>query len=577
MTIDQQVINKTPLPRTPLLRTPATRLRELKPQLPWVIVSVVVLGAVLLPALPLQIRAFTDNASGLRESMGLRNYGEMLWTTLTLGVGALAVAMVLGILLALCMHSLSPKLRRYLSFLPITPMVIPAVAHVVGFVFLFSPENGYVNSILRATPFFDGTSGPINVYQPSWIIAYTGVNLTSFVYLFVYTGLRNLGNDYAMASRVNGAGTMRTLFTITLPLLRPSLLYAAVVAFLLALGQFTGPLMLGRREGLDVITTRMYEMTEQYPVDYPVVAGLGTPLIVVAIFLIVFQKRAVGNQNRFVGTISSTKAADPTTITNVVGATIIILFALFSAILPILATVVVAFSQFWTGTPSMDSFTTQHFSTVLEDSDFWASVQTTLVAAVSAVLISIPVGMIISIGLYNRDRLWAPIGNVMDTAANLPLTLPASLMGFGFLFVFSQTGVYGSIGSLIAAYTILMIPYSVRYQLATLMQIGRHTTEASNVSGASQLRTFLQVILPLARSGIASSTVIMFILIIHEFGVSLLLRAPDVTVLSVLLFDAFAGGSYPQVAVMALFMSAITAIGVMLGALLGGSRAFEKM
>lgn len=572
MTADQQIINKTPPPRTP-----ATRLREFKPQLPWVVVSAVVLGAVLLPILPLQVRAFTDNARGLRESMGLRDYGEMLWTTLSLGVGALVVAMILGVLLALCMHSLSPKLKRYLSFLPITPMLIPAVAHVVGFVFLFSPENGYVNSALRATPFFDGATGPINVYQPIWIIVYTGINLASFVYLFTYTGLRNLGNDYDMAARVNGAGTIRTLFTVTLPLLRPSLIYAAVVAFLLALGQFTGPLMLGRREGLDVITTRMYEMTAQYPVDYPVIAGLGTPLIVVAIFLVVFQKRAVGNQNRFVGTISSTKAADPTTFTNVVCATIIILFALFAAVLPVLATVVVAFSRFWTGTPSMDSFTTQHFSTVLNDSTFWDSVQTTLVATVSSVLIAIPVGMIIAIGLYNRDRMWHPIGSVLDTAANLPLTLPAALMGFGFLFVFSQIGIYGSIGSLIAAYTILMIPYSVRYQLATLVQIGRQTTEASNVSGASQMRTFFQVIIPLARSGIASSTIIMFILIIHEFGVSLLLRAPDVTVLSVLLFDAFAGGSYPQVAVMALFMSAITAIGVMLGVLLGGSRAFEKM
>ena len=71
------------------------------------------------------------------------------------------------------------------------------------------------------------------------------------------------------AARVNGAGRVRTLFEITIPLLRPVFVYATLVCLLLALGQFSGPLMLGRRENIDVVTTEMYLLTREFPVNYP--------------------------------------------------------------------------------------------------------------------------------------------------------------------------------------------------------------------------------------------------------------------------------------------------------------------
>jgi iron(III) transport system permease protein len=85
------------------------------------------------------------------------------------------------------------------------------------------------------------------------------------------------------------------------------------------------------------------------------------------------------------------------------------------------------------------------------------------------------------------------------------------------------------------------------------------------------------VILPLARSGIASAAAIMFVLLVHEFAVSLLLRAPNVTVMSVLLFNQYDAGSYPAVAVIAVVMTVITGIGVALAMLVGGKGALENM
>lgn len=548
-------------------------------QLLWVLLVVAVAVMVLLPIVPLQIRAWENDADGIRRLADFHGIGKVLRTTLLLGVGGLVVGLTMGTILALCAYSMTPRMRKYLEFTPVLPMIIPAVAHVVGFVFLFSPENGYVNAFLRWTPFFSGDSGPINVYTLPWIIFYTGTHLAAFVYMFVYTGLRNLGSDYGLAARVNGAGGFRALRTITLPLLRPTFVYAGVVVLLLSLGQFTGPLILGRREGIDVITTEMYELSAEYPVDYALASALGTPLIIMAIVLVVLQRKMLGNQNRFVG--QGTATVDNRMLNPVVAwvsAGVVSLYVFVAAILPLLAISFVAFSPFWSGTLDFGAMTMSHMTEVLNDERVRQSVVITLIVSVLGVLLVLPVGMLVALGIYNKDRLWKPLPTILDVVANLPLTVPAALLGFGFLFAFSHPaiGIYGTPISLILAYMTIMIPYSVRYQLATLVALGRQTMEASQVSGAHPIRTFFQIILPLSRAGIASSAAVMFVLLTHEFGVSLLLRAPDVSVMSVVLYDQYNGGSYPKVAGIALIMTVMTAIGVVFAMIFGGRKALEK-
>jgi iron(III) transport system permease protein len=554
--------------------------RSARGQLHWILLALLVTGLVLLPLIPLQLQAWADGADGIKRLVELNDLRNVLVNTLTLGLGALVLGMLLGTVLALCAYSMTPRLRKWLEFMPVLPMVIPAVAHVIGFVFLFSPENGYANTLLRATPFFGGSSGPINVYTFQWVVIYTATHLAAFVYLFVYTGLRNLGADYALAARVNGANPVRALFTITLPLLRPTLVYASVVVFLLALGQFTGPLILGRREQLDVITTTMYKLSAEFPVDYALASALGTPLILLAVVLVFFQTRSVGNQNRFVGQGASTidnRMLSP--VTSAVSAVVVSAYVLVSAILPLLAIAFVALSPFWSGSLSLENLTTQNFSAVLDKPLIYDSIVSTVTVSVLGVLIVIPLGMLVAIGIFNREKLWRPIPVVLDLVANLPLTVPAALLGFGFLFALSQPsiGLYGTQTGLILAFVTIMIPYSVRYQLATLMSLGKQTVEASQVSGAHPLRTFFQVILPLARTGIVSSAAIMFVLLTHEFGVSLLLRGPNVRVLSVALYDEYSGGSYAEVAVIALVMTLVTGLGVVAAMALGGRRALERL
>lgn len=549
-------------------------------QLPWLVLTFVVGYLIYLAIVPLQYRAFEDGAAGYKDLAALNGLGSVFRNSLLLGIGATVVGLLLGTTLALSMYAMPRRAQSFWSFAPVLPMIVPSVAHVVGFVFLFSPDNGYANIALRALPFVDAQTGPVNVYTPTWIMIYTGLHLASFAYLFVYSGLKNLGNDYATAARVNGAGATRILFTITLPMLRPVFIYASMVTFLLALGQFTGPLILGRREGLDVITTRMFLLTADYPINYAVAAALGSPLLVLAFFLVFAQRYLTGDQRRFVGRgAESAPAMRFGRAASVVSVIYVVVFVLLAAILPLLAIGYVSLSGYWNGQFSLSGLTLENYATMLSSPQLVNAVQTSLTVTLASILVVIPLGLLVALAITNRDRIWKPIAVILDIATALPLAVPGALVGFGFLFAFSAPGVnlYGKPAALVIAYVTIMLPYAVRYQLATLVSLGPQTFEASRVSGGGPLRTFWEIVFPLARGGMGASAAIVFVLLIHEFGVSLLLRAPDSLVMSVLLYDQFNTGTYPGVAVTGVVMTALTAVGVIAALAFGGTRVMEKL
>ena len=173
--------------------------------------------------------------------------------------------LVLGTYLAWAASVLPPRLR-FLKILPIFPIILPAVSAIVGWVFLLSPVPGYLNAALRHLPWWsDRLEGPFDIYTLPFIMIITGLSLASFVYLFVSSGFENINGELIEAAQVAGSSRAGVFFKVVLPLLRPSLVYGGGVALLLGLGQFTAPLLLGRTQGVSVLTTDMFFATHQHP------------------------------------------------------------------------------------------------------------------------------------------------------------------------------------------------------------------------------------------------------------------------------------------------------------------------
>ena len=546
--------------------------RQAAPQTAWVLLAIGVGFLVLSPVLQLQWRAFLDGGSAFVRMQDLPRIGTTLGTTIVLAILSSILAVLMGTLLAWCASMLPQRVRRIGELAPLLPLVVPAVAAVTGWIFLLSPRVGYLNMALRSLPGLDRLEeGPFDIYSVTGIIIITGMLLSSFVYVFVFTGLKNMGQELEAAAAACGASPTMRFFTITLPLLRPSIIFATGVVFLLGLGQFTAPLLLGRTAKIDVLTTEMFYLTERFPVDFGLGAALGFPILALGLMVVLFQKLALGEQRRFV--VVSARSKYNVRETRWWAAGVIGLYLLVTTVLPLLALIYVSVSPFWTGSLIVPELTLRHWSSVLGNRGLVDAIWTSVKTSVIGIAILIPLGFFMAFALLQSTRIAKPVRMAIDLFATLPIAVPASLMGFGLLFVYSQPPIqiYGTTAVLVVTYVTLMIGHSTRLQFTTLVATGQEFLEASKASGAGPIRSLFQVMLPMCRKGIAATAALTFVLLFHEFSASLMVRSARTQVIGSVMYDVWAGGIYSQVAVLALIMVVVTVIGVCIAGWLGGT------
>jgi iron(III) transport system permease protein len=157
--------------------------------------------------------------------------------------------------------------------------------------------------------------------------------------------------------------------------------------------------------------------------------------------------------------------------------------------------------------------------------------------------------------------------------------VPAVLFGAGFFLTYTEGPfvLYGTRWVMIIVYVTLMLPFATRMQLGALVALGDHYVEAARVSGSSFAGANAKVVLPLLRSALGGAAALIFVLLTHEFAASVLVRSSTTQVMGTVLFDYWTNGSYPLVAAIALIMSAVTAVGVVIAIVVGGSRSLSSL
>lgn len=535
---------------------------------------------ILYPLIRLQVLAFEDGARAYRDALALPDLVGTLLTTAALGVGSLVISLVLGTMLAWFALRL-PKRYGWMSVIPILPIILPAVAVVVGWAFLLSPQVGFVNIALRALPFIDIAapevglpSGPLNIYTVPGIIVVTGLHLTPLVFLFLQGSLKEINFETIEAASVSGAGPFRAFLTVVLPMLRPALVYSSAFALLLGLGQLAAPEFLGSREGIRVLATEVYRFGGTAPTDFPLAAAVASPLLIAGIVFIAAQRLLLRNDYRFVsaGGKGSSRPGKPSRW----AAPVIALYGVITLVLPFAAIILVSLMPYWTvsiTTLTLDNFTKAFQDPAILDA-LWNSVST----SVAAIVIALPLGYLVTDILYRRrgDRT---LRGLIDALVQMPLGVPAIVFGVGLLFVYTGNPfvLYGTPALIVITYVVIVLPFVVRMQLASRMAIGSSHEDAARASGAGTLRAHLTVVIPMMRGSLAGATVIAFVILTHEFAASMFVRSARTQVLGTLLYQQWTHGSYPMVAAVSLIMSAVTAVGLLVAVKLGGRNTLDSL
>jgi len=450
------------------------------------------------------------------------------------------LTLLLGLLAAFIFARFSFPLKNLLRVLVTLPFILPTVVVAVGFNALLGP-HGLVNSTLMNA--FNLQEAPLKVMNTlaAILLAHVFYN-TSVVIRVVGSSWTQLDPRLEQAGRVLGASPWRVLSEVTLPLLLPAILAATLLVFLFDFTSFGVILLLGgpRFATLEVaIYTQALEMLNLPLAGLLSAIQLGCTLVMVVIYARLSSKQAVPLMPRLQG--EGTRKTCGRLENMLVFGMVAVLFILL--ISPLVALVLRSVTSLAAGQGaanglaiSLDYYRELYINR--RQSFFYVppiqAVKNSLQYALLTVVISLSMGFLVVYAL----RLPRRLNRLLDAFIMLPLGTSAVTLGLGYLLVFNRPPLdVRTFPWLIPiAHSLVALPFVVRALQPALSSIPQSLRQAAAVLGASSLRVWYEVDLPILTRAALVSAIFAFTISLGEFGATSFLARPEYPTLPVAIY-----------------------------------------
>ena len=480
--------------------------------------------------------------------------------------GGTALAVLIGLTFSWVVVRTDTPGKRFIAAVSMIPLFVPPLVAAVAWSILASPKTGLLNTLIKWT----GIDFHFNAYSMEGMIAIFGIYYAPYVYMFTASALRNMDPALEEAAEVSGASAVRILFTVTFPLIAPAIISGMLLSFIVMLGIYGIPAVLGAPADIPVLTTYIFKLTNWSPPLYSTAASVAIILMVVTGFLVWLQQRVISGRSYI--TVAG-KAFRPGVMKlglwRYFTFGLAVVYLVIVVVLPTLALIVAAFRKFLfirdvKSLFDMKAYSLIHFERLFDNPLAMRSIVNTMeVGLITAVIGGV---LAFSIG-YTVNRTQASGRRAIDVISTLPIAIPGLVIGVAYLWAWIGLpgGLYGTIWILALAFIARFMPDTVKSLSTSFMQIHRELEEAAWVCGTGMLGTIRTIVLPLARPGVIAAMTLLFVLSIRELGSSLFLYTTNTMVMSVLLLDYYEGGNVGKTAAFSLVQT------VLLGVLIGGA------
>jgi len=235
---------------------------------------------------------------------------------------------------------------------------------------------------------------------------------------------------------------------------------------------------------------------------------------------------------------------------------VVLLLTLFFLILPIVITIIISFDpRSYLAYLPPPALSVRWYESFLRNPNFMQGLRTSVVVGGVSTLISTVLGIFASYGLVRYDfRGKESLNNFFLS----PLVVPSVVTGFALLGFLSTVGIRGSLERLMIAHVIITLPYTIRTVSATLTGFDRSLEEAALNLGATPVRTFLDVTLPMIKFGVVAGAVFAFAMSLDDVSVSIFLADAFSSTLPVNLFAYMKSTFDPTVAAASVLLMGFT-------------------
>ncbi|WP_274953632.1 ABC transporter permease [Angelakisella massiliensis] len=531
--------------------TAAVREKRFYLDVKWIIILVIVAFLVVFevfPMLYLVYRAFMSEGSFSLEAFRRVYTYPINWSALknTLITGGLS--MIFGVMIAFPLAWLVGRTnlygKKFFRTLFVMTYMVPPYVGAMAWLRLLNPSVGNLNVFLKNL--FNLAENPFNIYSVGGLVWV----LTSFYYPYAFItisrAMEKMDPSLEEASKISGASPLKTVMTVTLPMMAPSLVAAALLVFVSAASCYGIPSIIGAPGQVHTVTTRIIEF-----VNIGSQEGL-TDATTLAVFLMVVANLVLYVSTFVVGKKQYITVSGKSTRPNIVDlgkwrlpvTLLVVLFAIIVVVIPFATVALTSFTvnmgkpllSFENGKLITDNFTLKFWERIATRKAILSSAKNSLVFAVLAATIGILISCVMSYLLQRTNVRGKSIPDFLITVGS---GTPSVVIALALIMTMSGRfgiNIYNTMWIMIIAYLIKYLLMGMRTVVSAMSQIHPSLEEASLISGGSWLRSFKDVTIPLIAPSVVAGWFLIFMPCFYELTMSTLLYSTDTKTLGYELF-----------------------------------------
>ncbi|MCL2420615.1 MAG: iron ABC transporter permease, partial [Defluviitaleaceae bacterium] len=416
--------------------------------------------------------------------------------------------------------------KKFFRVLFVMTYMVPPYLGAMAWMRLLNPRVGTLNVFLQNL--FGLESTPFNIYT---VLGVTWV-ITTFYYPFAFItisrAMEKMDPSLEEAARISGASPLRTLRTVTLPLMAPSIVAAALLVFVAAASCFGIPAIVGIPGRVHTVTTRILDLVFVGSVQgLDDGATLAVFLMFISVFVLYISTFVIGRKQYITVSGKSTRP-------NMVDLgrwrwPIFLFICVLTFIIVFLPFITVGLTSITVNLGrelSFDNITFRYWIRIFTRRAIVSSGRNSIIAATTAAT----AGMVISVCMaYLLMRTSTKGRRIPDFLITVGGGMPSVVIALGLIMTMSgrfTINIYNTLYIIIVAYMIKYTLMGMRTVVSSMSQIHPSLEEASQISGASWLRTTKNILLPLIAPSLVAGWFLIFMPSFYELSMSTLLQAP---------------------------------------------------
>ena len=500
----------------------------------WIVILVVVAFLVIFEVIPLSyllIRSLFPKGSFSLDSFKRVYTYDLNWTALINTVVISGLTTIFGVILAFPLAFLVGRTdmygKKFFRTLFVTTYMVPPYVGAMAWLRLLNPNAGVLNKFLMQV--FNLSKAPFNIYTVGGIVWVLTCFYYPYAFITISRAMEKMDPSLEEASKISGASPIKTLMTITIPMMTPSIIAAGLLVFVASASAFGIPSIIGAPGQIYTVTTRIIDFVHIGSEE-----GLNDAMVL-AVFLMAIANIVLYVTTFVIGKRQYITMSGKSTRPNIVELgkwrmPITIIISIFSFFVVILPFVTVALTSFTVnmGKPiGLSNMSMSAWNKVFSRASILSSTKNSIIAGLAAAFFGIVISCIMA---YLLQRTNVKGKRIPDFLITLGSGTPSVTIALALIISMSgkfKINIYNTLTIMIIAYMIKYMLMGMRTVVSAMSQVHPSLEEAAQISGANWLRMLKDVTVPLIGASIVAGFFLIFMPSFYELTMSTLLYSSN--------------------------------------------------